>query len=118
MNENLECRVSDLLVKLGCSPALLGFAYLKEAICICFDDPDSWKGCVTKRLYPTVASIYSITTSCVERRMRFCIEQMFDRYSVIKDNFFGGTVCSEKGKPTNSEFIFMVIERMKMGYEV
>jgi two-component system response regulator (stage 0 sporulation protein A) len=72
-------------------------------------------GAVTKELYPTIAQKYDTTSSRVERAIRHAIELAWDRGDIDKINkFFGYTISGEKGKPTNSEFIAIIADRLRL----
>ena len=89
-----------------------GYQYLREAIMIAVDDMDVINA-VTKVLYPEVAKRFSTTPSRVERAIRHAIEVAWDRGDLeTLQQYFGFTVSNAKGKPTNSEFIAMIADRL------
>jgi len=89
-----------------------GYQYLREAIMIAVDDMDVINA-VTKVLYPEVAKRFSTTPSRVERAIRHAIEVAWDRGDLeTLQKYFGYTVSNAKGKPTNSEFIAMIADRL------
>lgn len=112
---SLKTRVTRTLYALGMPGDLAGYQYLREAIIIAVPDVSVTIRAVTKTLYPEVARRYGTTASRVERSMRHAIETAWDRAApeTLRD-YFGETVSSEKGKPTNSEFIAMVADRLAL----
>lgn len=93
---------------------LRGYQYLREAIILTINDMDAINA-VTKVLYPEVAKKFSTTPSRVERAIRHAIEVAWDRGDIeTLQNYFGYTVSGVKGKPTNSEFISMIADRLRL----
>ncbi len=75
--------------------------------------------CVTKQLYPTVAKLHSTTSSRVERAIRHAIEVAWDRGDVdILNSYFGYTIHNSRGKPTNSEFVAMISDKLRLRFKV
>lgn len=113
--KSLEQIVSDVIRKLGVPAHIKGYCYMREAIIMCIEDPHAIES-VTKTLYPDVAKKFSTTSSRVERAIRHAIEVAWTRgdLSYIQE-IFGYTVSSEKGKPTNSEFIAMLADAIRLG---
>ena len=94
-----------------------GYRYLRTAIAMCAEDPQMI-GAVTKLLYPAVAKMYSSTPSRVERAIRHAIETAWQRGNQkFLSEYFGCTVQSSRGKPTNSEFIAMVADKLRLEYK-
>ena len=100
--------------QIGVPAHIKGYQYLRSAIELCIDDKEMLES-VTKLLYPTVAKMYSTTSSSVERAIRHAIEVAWDRGDVdVLSSYFGYTIQSNRGKPTNSEFIAMISDRIKL----
>ena len=100
--------------QIGVPAHIKGYQYLRSAIELCIDDKEMLES-VTKLLYPTVAKMYSTTSSRVERAIRHAIEVAWDRGDVdVLSSYFGYTIQSNRGKPTNSEFIAMISDRIKL----
>ncbi len=104
--------VTDIIHEIGVPAHIKGYQYLREAILIAVDDMDVINA-VTKVLYPEVARRFSTSPSRVERAIRHAIEVAWDRGDLeTLQKFFGYTVSNTKGKPTNSEFIAMIADRL------
>lgn len=109
---NLESVVTAIILEIGVPAHIKGYQYLREAIVLTVNDMDMLSG-VTKVLYPAVAKKFNTTSSRVERAIRHAIEVAWDRGDVeVLQKFFGYTVSGIKGKPTNSEFIAMIADRL------
>ena len=112
--DNVEIIISDIMRQIGVPAHIKGYQYLRTSIELCIANPDML-GSVTKILYPTVAKQYSTTASRVERAIRHAIEVAWDRGDVdVLSSFFGYTIDSERGKPTNSEFIAMISDKIRL----
>ena len=110
--------VSKSLRELGVPAHILGYKYLRTAILSCLED-ESLINSFTKRLYPAIAKEYGSSSSKVERAIRHAIEVSWDRGTMEGfEELFGCSVCPEKGKPTNSEFIATIVDRMKLDYNI
>lgn len=110
----LEVRCSETLLFLGVPASLKGFNYLKTAVQCLYEKP-AYIEAITKRLYPEVARQHGTTASRVERAIRHAIERAYDNVGIEDlQHMLGNTVSMHKGKPTNSEFISIIVERMKM----
>ena len=109
-----ELTVTEILHQIGVPAHIKGYQYLREAILIAVDDIDVINA-VTKVLYPEVAKRFGTTASRVERAIRHAIEVAWDRgdLETLQKNF-GYTVSNVKGKPTNSEFIAMIADRLQL----
>jgi two-component system response regulator (stage 0 sporulation protein A) len=108
----LKNLVTSIIHEIGVPAHIKGYQYLREAIMIAVDDMDVINA-VTKVLYPEVAKRFSTTPSRVERAIRHAIEVAWDRGDLeTLQKFFGYTVSNTKGKPTNSEFIAMIADRL------
>lgn len=113
-DKELGRRITKSLVTLGVPAQLNGYAYLKEAIQLAVENPDVVSA-VTKKIYPVIADNHSATAQSVERAIRHAIEVSWNRGSVQEMNkMFGYTINHEKGKPTNSEYIAMIADRIRM----
>lgn len=113
--ESLEAQISRILHTIGIPAHIKGYAYLRSAIIMTVEDPDIINY-VTKSLYPSVAKSYQTTTSRVERAIRHAIEIAWDRGDIeTLNSFFGYTISRQRGKPTNSEFIAMIADKLRLG---
>ena len=100
--------------QIGVPAHIKGYQYLREAILLSVGD-DEMINSVTKYLYPTVAKKFGTTPSRVERAIRHAIEVAWDRGDVdVLSSYFGYTIQNQRGKPTNSEFIAMISDRLKL----
>jgi two-component system response regulator (stage 0 sporulation protein A) len=114
----LELRVTNIIHEIGVPAHIKGYQYLREAIMMTVKDMEAINA-ITKILYPTVAKRYKTTSSRVERAIRHAIEVAWDRGDVeTLQSFFGYTVSGVKGKPTNSEFISMIADRLRLQMKV
>lgn len=112
---NLEVLITEIIHQIGVPAHIKGYHYLREAILLSVQDPE-YINSVTKLLYPTVAKHFSTTSSRVERAIRHAIEVAWDRGDVdILNTYFGYTVNTGRGKPTNSEFIAMISDKIRLG---
>lgn len=113
-NNDHHVIVSNMLHEIGVPAHIRGYAYMRDAIKMVIDNPDLLGG-ITKDLYPNIAQKYNTTPSRVERAIRHGIEVAWSRGRVeTLDMIFGYTIDQNKGKPTNSEFIAMVADKIKM----
>lgn len=109
-----ETEVTRVMHDIGVPAHIKGYQYVRTAILMVIEDEDLINA-VTKQLYPAVAKKYSTTNSRVERAIRHGIEVAFDRGNPdVLASYFGYTVHSEKGKPTNSEFIAMISDKIRL----
>ena len=112
--ENLETTVTAIIHEIGVPAHIKGYQYLREAIIIAVGDMEVINA-VTKVLYPEVAKRFGTTASRVERAIRHAIEVAWDRGDLeTLQKYFGYTVSNAKGKPTNSEFIAMIADRLQL----
>ena len=112
---SLEIRVKNVLHRLGTPAHIKGYQYLTDAIILAVRDRDVLDG-ITKVLYPEVAKKYKSTPSRIERAIRHAIEVTWDRGDLeVFDEIFGNTVSLNKGKPTNSEFLALISDNIRMG---
>ena len=111
---DLESQVTEIIHRIGVPAHIKGYQYLRTAIMMTIEDNDLINA-VTKVLYPAVAKKYQTTSSRVERAIRHAIEVAWDRGDIDTLNaFFGYTIQNERGKPTNSEFIAMIADNMRI----
>jgi two-component system response regulator (stage 0 sporulation protein A) len=111
---SIETLVTEVIHEIGVPAHIKGYQYVREAIVLAINDMDVINA-VTKVLYPTVARKFSTTPSRVERAIRHAIEVAWDRGDLeTLQKFFGYTVSNIKGKPTNSEFIAMIADRLSL----
>ncbi len=111
---DLERQVTAIIHEVGVPAHIKGYQYLREAIMIAVEDMDVINA-VTKVLYPEVAKTFGTTASRVERAIRHAIEVAWDRGDLeTLQKYFGYTVSNAKGKPTNSEFIAMIADRLQL----
>jgi len=115
---NMDVEVTNIIHQMGVPAHIKGYQYLRDAILLVIDEV-SLLGAVTKELYPMIAEKYNTTPSRVERAIRHAIELAWDRGNVeLMNKFFGYTINVERGKPTNSEFIAMVADKLRMRAKV
>ncbi len=111
---NIEAMVTNIIHEIGVPAHIKGYQYLREAIIIAVEDMDVINA-ITKVLYPQVAKTFATTPSRVERAIRHAIEVAWDRGDLdTLQRFFGYTVSNTKGKPTNSEFIALIADRLQL----
>ena len=111
---DLEIVVSDIMHQIGVPAHIKGYQYLRTAIIMSVSDTEMLNS-VTKMLYPTVAKHYNTTSSRVERAIRHAIEVAWDRGDIdVLSSYFGYTVQNTRGKPTNSEFIVMMADKLRL----
>lgn len=114
---NLENRVTDMIHEIGIPAHIKGYHYLRDAIIMAVEDMDVLNA-ITKVLYPTVAKMHQTTASRVERAIRHAIEVAWSRGKLdTLDDLFGYTVSNGKGKPTNSEFIALIADTIRLEYK-
>ena len=112
---NLDVEVTDIIHQMGVPAHVKGYQYMRYAILLVIGE-SNLIGAVTKELYPMIAKKYITTPSRVERAIRHAIELAWDRGNVeMMNKFFGYTINVEKGKPTNSEFIAMIADNLRIG---
>lgn len=109
-----ECTVTEILHQIGVPAHIKGYQFLRDAILMTMENGE-YINSVTKRLYPEIAKRNSTTASRVERAIRHAIEVAWDRGDVdTLNSYFGYTIHNLRGKPTNSEFIAMIADRMRL----
>ena len=112
--QNIETMVTNIIHEIGVPAHIKGYQYLREAIIIAVEDMDVINA-ITKILYPQVAKTFQTTPSRVERAIRHAIEVAWDRGDLdTLQRFFGYTVSNTKGKPTNSEFIALIADKLQL----
>ena len=117
IKQNLENDVTQLLHEIGIPAHIKGYQYLRDAISISVEEKDMLVS-VTKVLYPTIAKRHNTTSSRVERAIRHAIEVAWSRGRLdTLHKLFGYTVSTGKGKPTNSEFIALVSDKIRLDYK-
>ena len=110
----LEVMVTDIIHQIGVPAHIKGYHYLRESIILSIKNDDIINS-VTKLLYPTVAKKFQTTSSRVERAIRHAIEVAWDRGDLdVLNSYFGFTINNSRGKPTNSEFIAMISDKLKL----
>ena len=115
---DIETQVTRIIHQIGVPAHIKGYQYLRTAILLTVKDSDIINS-VTKVLYPSVAKKYQTTTSRVERAIRHAIEVAWDRGDVdTLNSYFGYTIQNNRGKPTNSEFIAMIADNLRLKYKL
>ena len=116
VERDLEQDVTDMIHEIGVPAHIKGYQYLREAIMMAVDDPGMISS-ITKILYPTIAKRFQTTSSRVERAIRHAIEVAWSRGRMeTLDALFGYTIDTGKGKPTNSDFIALIADRIRLSY--
>ncbi len=115
---DLEIDITNLIHEVGIPAHIKGYQYLRDAITLVVDDMDMLSA-VTKELYPSIAKMNNTTPSRVERAIRHAIEVAWNRGKIeTLDTLFGYTVKNDKGKPTNSEFIAIIADKLRLERKV
>lgn len=110
----LELMVTEIIHQIGVPAHIKGYHYLREAIILSVKNSEIINS-VTKLLYPTVAKNHGTTSSRVERAIRHAIEVAWDRGDIdVLNSYFGYTIQNDRGKPTNSEFIAMISDKLRL----
>ena len=113
-DNDLELMVTEIIHQIGVPAHIKGYHYLRQSILLAIKKPDIINS-VTKQLYPTVAKMYDTTSSRVERAIRHAIEVAWDRGDVdVLNSYFGFTIHNGRGKPTNSEFVAMIADKLRL----
>lgn len=114
VEKDLETEVTSVIHEIGVPAHIKGYQYLRDSIMLAIENMEILDS-ITKQLYPTIAKKYNTTPSRVERAIRHAIEVAWDRGSTeVIDRLFGYTVNHRKGKPTNSEFIALVADKLRL----
>ena len=117
-NIDMESQVTKVIHQIGVPAHIKGYQYLRTAILMTISDNEIINS-VTKILYPSVAKKYGTTTSRVERAIRPAIEVAWDRGDVdVLNSYFGYTIQNNRGKPTNSEFIAMIADNLRLKFKL
>ena len=115
-NNNLEISITRMLHELGMPSHIKGYQYIRDGIMMIYNNPDIIGG-ITKELYPDVASKYNTTVSRVERAIRHAIEVSWNRGNwELMEEVFGHSVDIDKAKPTNSEFIVTIADKLRLEF--
>ncbi len=113
-DNDLQMMITEIIHQIGVPAHIKGYQYLREAILLSVKDSEMINS-VTKLLYPTVAKHNGTTSSRVERAIRHAIEVAWDRGDIdTLNSYFGWTVQNDRGKPTNSEFIAMIADKLRL----
>ena len=112
--ETLESAITEIIHEVGVPAHIKGYQYIREAIILAVNDMEVINS-VTKQLYPTLAKKFKTTPSRVERAIRHAIEVAWARGQMdVNNKVFGNTISASKGKPTNSEFIAMISDKLRL----
>ncbi len=115
-NSNLQVSISKLLHDLGIPSHIKGYQFLRDAVNMLFDDPNMIGG-ITKELYPELANKYNTTVSRVERSIRHAVEVSWNRGDIdLMEKIFGHSVDIDRAKPTNSEFIVTLADKLRLDF--
>jgi two-component system, response regulator, stage 0 sporulation protein A len=115
--KNLDASITSIIHEIGVPAHIKGYLYLREAISMVYNDIELL-GSITKVLYPDIAKKYNTTASRVERAIRHAIEVAWSRGNIDSiSSLFGYTVSMSKAKPTNSEFIAMVADKLRLEHK-
>lgn len=116
-NNNLKISLTKLLHELGVPSNIKGYQYVREGILLLYENPNIVGG-ITKELYPEIAEKFNTSVSRVERAIRHAIEVSWNRGNIdLMDEVFGHSVDYDKAKPTNSEFIVTLADKLKLEYQ-
>ena len=109
-----EKKLTDLLHKLGMPSNIKGYYYVRSAILMVYENPDLI-GSITKRLYPDLSVKFNTSTERIERAIRHAIQVSYDRGDInLMEEIFGNTISIDKDKPTNSEFIVTIADKLRL----
>ena len=118
MEYDLETDVTEVIREIGIPAHIKGYQYIREGIIMAVDDINMLNN-ITKLLYPTIAKKYKTTSSSVERAIRHAIEVAWSRGKIeVLEEIFGYTISAGKGKPTNSEFIALLADKLRLQYKM
>ncbi|MCI5502733.1 MAG: sporulation transcription factor Spo0A [Lachnospiraceae bacterium] len=114
----LEADITNIIREIGIPAHIKGYQYIREAIMMTVNDMNLLNY-ITKLLYPTIAKKYKTTSSSVERAIRHAIEVAWNRGKIdVLEDMFGYTISAGKGKPTNSEFIALIADKLRLEYRM
>lgn len=117
-DNELEIMVTDIMHQIGVPAHIKGYHYLRESIILAVKNSEIINS-VTKLLYPTIAKSHGTTASRVERAIRHAIEVAWDRGDIdVLNSYFGYTIQNQRGKPTNSEFIAMISDKLRLKLKI
>ena len=115
-DNDLQLMITNIIHQIGVPAHIKGYHYLRESIILSIKNEEVINS-VTKLLYPTVAKKYNTTSSRVERAIRHAIEVAWDRGDIdVLNSYFGYTINNDRGKPTNSEFIAMIADKIRLRF--
>ena len=115
---DLQLLITEIIHQIGVPAHIKGYHYLREAIMLSVKNSEVINS-VTKLLYPTVAKKHDTTSSRVERAIRHAIEVAWDRGDLdVLNSYFGYTIQNDRGKPTNSEFIAMISDKLRLQLKI
>lgn len=118
INNDLEIDITNMIHELGVPAHIKGYQFLRDAIILVVNKPELLSA-VTKELYPTIAMMNDTTSSRVERAIRHAIELAWNRGKIeTLEALFGYTIKNDKGKPTNSEFIAIIADKLRLERKV
>ena len=117
VSNQVEEKITNIFITVGIPAHIKGYHYLRHAIIMCVNEPEMLNN-ITKGLYPAVAVRFDTTASRVERAIRHAIEIAWDRGDVdTLNSYFGYTIHNLRGKPTNSEFIALIADKLRLKYK-
>ncbi len=117
-DNELEIMVTEIMHQIGVPAHIKGYHYLRESIILAVKNSEIINS-ITKLLYPTIAKSHGTTASRVERAIRHAIEVAWDRGDIdVLNSYFGYTIQNQRGKPTNSEFIAMISDKLRLGMKI
>ena len=112
--DSLETSITNIIHEVGVPAHIKGYQYIREAITLAVNDMEVINS-ITKQLYPMLAKKFKTTPSRVERAIRHAIEVAWTRGKMdVNNSMFGNTISATKGKPTNSEFIAMIADKLRL----
>lgn len=116
--QELEVEITNIIHEIGVPAHIKGYQYIRDAILMCINDADMINS-ITKILYPEISKKYQTTPSRVERAIRHSIEVAWNRGNPdVIEEYFGYTVSDGKGKPTNSEFIALIADKLRLLHRI
>ena len=117
-HNNIQISITKMLHQLGIPSHIKGYQYIRDGVCMIFDNPNMIGG-ITKELYPELAGKFDTTVSRVERAIRHAIEVSWNRGNWdLMEEIFGNSVDIDRAKPTNSEFIVTVADKLRLDYHM
>ncbi len=117
-DNELEIMVTEIMHQIGVPAHIKGYHYLRESVILAIKNSEIINS-VTKLLYPTIAKNHATTASRVERAIRHAIEVAWDRGDIdVLNSYFGYTIQNQRGKPTNSEFIAMISDKLRLKLKI